>query len=123
MLTYEEIVVNLKILEKIEKYQKLNTQDKFLNIETKSIVPEAIRRWRRGDDRNNAILQIQASVTNGVDLMTQHPALKKYLSNSVQGIENLKITYSGCSQTCARLDTIIDKIREVIPLETEISID
>jgi hypothetical protein len=115
MLTYEELVVNLKVLKKLEKHQKLNTHGVFLNVEAKSIIPEFIRRWRRGDDRNITLQQINATVATSIELIPRHAMLKKYLAEVVPGLENLKETYSTCSQTCARLDAIIDTIYAVVP--------
>ena len=40
-------------------------------------------------------------------------ALKDYLIKSCTGIANLKETYATCKQTCARLDTILDKIQSL----------
>jgi hypothetical protein len=36
------------------------------------------------------------------------------LKGAVGGIENMKETYEACSQTCARLDTVLDKINAFI---------
>jgi hypothetical protein len=113
MLTYDELVVNLKVLKHVGKHQKINTQDVFLNVETKSIIPEFVRRWRRGDDRNNTVLQINATVSTAIDLIPQYPMLKKYLKEVKPGLENLKETYGNCSQTCARLEAILDRIEQI----------
>lgn len=113
----EEIVVNLKLLQLVGKHQKLVTRDQFLNIEAKSLVPECVRRWRRGDDRNNAILKINALVTAAIEAAEGHPAMRQYLKGAKSGIENMKETYEECSQTCARLDTILDKINAFIIIE------
>jgi len=110
----EEVVVNLKLLQLVGKHQKLITRDQYLNIEAKSLVPECVRRWRRGDDRNSAILKINAVVAAAIDLAPSTPAMHQYLKGAVGGIENMKETYEACSQTCARLDTVLDKINAFI---------
>ena len=51
----EEIIINLKILEKLDKNQKLITRGSYLNIETRSLVPEFLRRWNRQDNRHETI--------------------------------------------------------------------
>ena len=106
----DEIVVNLKLLRLVGKHQKLITRDTFLNIEAKSLVPECVRRWRRGDDRHSAILKINVIVAAAMELSPTTPIMRQYLLGAVDGIENLKETYEACSQTCARLDAILDKI-------------
>ena len=107
----DEIVVNLKVLAKIGKQQKLVTRDAFFNIEARSVVPEFIRRWKRGDDRNSTLVKINQVVKLAFRYLPEHPEIKPYMLASVQGLENLKETYSICSQTCARLDAVIDKLR------------
>ena len=107
----DEIVVNLKLLQLVGKHQKLITRDSFLNIEAKSLIPECVRRWRRGDDRHSAIVKINAIVAGAMELAESTPVMRTYLQGAVTGIEHLKETYEACSQTCARLDAILDKIR------------
>ena len=115
----DEVVVNLKVLAKVGKQQKLVTRDAFFNIEARSVVPEFLRRWKRGDDRNATLLKINQVVKLAFRFLPEHPEIKPYILESVQGLENLKETYSICSQTCARLDAVIDKIR-TIPEENNI---
>jgi hypothetical protein len=43
--------------------------------------------------------------------------MKLYLKDSLKGIINLKETYSICTQTCARLDVIINKIETALYLK------
>jgi hypothetical protein len=107
----DEIVINLKLLARVGKHQKLVTRDAFLNVEAKSLVPECVRRWRRGDDRNSAITKINDIVVSAIEQTDTVPSLKKELEDAMVGIENMKETYAPCCQTCARLDTILDKIR------------
>ena len=112
----EEIIVNLKLLEKIKKGQKLVTRDSYLNIESESLIPEFIRRWKRHDSRDESIKKINTVINAAITSIHQepNPMMKHYLSHSVIGIENLKDTYSMCHQTCARLDMILDKIKNTI---------
>jgi hypothetical protein len=107
----DDVTVNLKLLARVQKHQKIITRDMFLNVESKSLVPECVRRWRRGDDRNATISKINAVVTAGLELLPSTPNIRHELLAALVGIQNLKETYSACSQTCARLDTIIDKIK------------
>ena len=111
----DDVLVNLKLLARVGKHQKIVTRDTFLNVEAKSLVPECVRRWRRGDDRHNTILKINAVVCAAFDLLPTTPAMKTPLLEARQGIENLKETYLSCNQTCARLDTILDKINVLQP--------
>jgi hypothetical protein len=108
----EEIIVNLKLLESVQKMQKLTTRDVFLNIEPESLIPECFRRWKRQDGRDNTIKKINEIVNCSIVLVEQKDtAIKDYLVKSSIGIANLKETYAACKQTCARIDTILDKIK------------
>ena len=111
----EEIIVNLKLLESVQKMQKLTTRDVFLNIEPPSLIPECIRRWKRQDGRDTTIKKINEIVNYAIDLIKESKdiTMKEYLIKSTQGIANLKETYVNCKQTCARLDTILDKIQKI----------
>jgi len=45
--------------------------------------------------------------------LKSNPEIEDYLKNAISGLENLKQTYSNCTQTQARLDVIIDKINKI----------
>lgn len=111
----EEVIINLKVLEKLDKNQKLITRQSYLNIETQSMIPECIRRWNRQDNRDQTFKKINEIINYSIHFLndttiTNKQNLIHYLHNSMTGIQNLKQTYSTCTQTCARLDVIIDKI-------------
>ena len=117
----EEIIINLKILEKLDKNQKLITRGSYLNIETRSVVPEVIRRWNRQDNRHETIKKINSVINFAIAYIKEHPQpdettydVKMYLENAKTGISNLKETYSICTQTCSRLDVLIDKINNFL---------
>ena len=112
----EEIIINLKILQKLEKNQKRITRGSYLNVESPSLIPEFIRRWNRQDNRTETIKRINNIVNAAIDNLDKNETfnIKEYLIGSKEGIQNLKETYSTCSQTCARIDIIIDKINTVI---------
>ncbi len=110
----DEIIINLKLLETLDKNQKLITRDAYLNIEPRSLIPEFLRRWNRQDNRNETIKKINNIITQAIKHINDDNLnynIKEYLRRSMIGISNLKETYSTCSQTCARLDVILDKIR------------
>ena len=107
----EEIIINLRILNQLNKNQKLITRGSYLNIEAPSLIPEFIRRWNRQDNRIETIKKINSVINSAIKLIdTDKFNMKQYLTDSKIGIENLKETYATCTQTCARLDLILDKI-------------
>jgi hypothetical protein len=137
----EEIFINLKVLESLDKDQKLISRGPYMNVEPQSIIPEWLRRWHRQDNRNECIKKINLIVNSAIDYIEHQVKKEKqaensnkiqiihrssvpeipqnikdehdmiiYLEKSLKGIQNLKETYSTCSQTCARIDVIINKI-------------
>lgn len=115
----EELIINLKLLEKLEIHQKLITRDTYLNIERVSLVPECIRRWNRQDNRHETIKKINAVVNDSIhlleknDALCSHYELRKALMNAIKGLNNLKETYVVCNQTYSRIELIIEKINKV----------
>lgn len=117
----EEIIINLKLLEILDKNQKLITRGSYLNIEPRSLIPEFVRRWNRQDNRHETIKKINSVVNAAIKLLETEDVynVRDYLRKSVTGIANLKETYSTCSQTCARLEVIIDKINTSLKNDSE----
>lgn len=116
----EEIIVNLRVLQQLGKNQKLITRGSYLNIESPSLIPEFIRRWNRQDNRFETIKKINSVINSAIKCInTDKFNMKQYLIDSKSGIDNLKETYATCTQTCARLDLILDKINESIGIKNE----
>lgn len=109
-----EIIVNLNILSKLEKNRKLITKQQYLNIDTsKTKITEAFSRWWREEGRDDTLKKIDWLVLKSEQYLKSNPEIEDYLKNAISGLENLKQTYSNCTQTQARLDVIIDKINKI----------
>tara|TARA_B100000123_G_C25669950_1_gene401580 strand:+ start:510 stop:968 length:459 start_codon:yes stop_codon:yes gene_type:complete len=136
----EEILINLTVLENLNKDQKIISRGQYINIEPVSIIPEFLRRWHRQDNRNETIKKINLIVNSAIEFINKGQQncetlimkksgsfdkqvepisidlsnMKTALKNSLNGIYNLKETYATCTQTCARIDVILNKIRNCI---------
>ena len=122
----DEVLINLKVLESLEINKKLVTRDTYLNVETEKIIPVSIRRWWRQDDRNETLRKIDDIVDKALRLRDdkgKSEVIDPYLINSIKGLRKLKQTYSLCVQTCARLETIINKINRNVTVILESSSD
>ena len=86
----EEVFVNLKVLERLDKNQKLVSRGPYINIERPGIIPECVRRWHRQDNRNEMLKKVNNIVNCAIFLMKQ----------SVNGtkIMNKSINKEGCPQ-------------------------
>jgi len=111
----DNIIVNLKVLANLEQNKKLNTCETFLNVEGYNpVYPESIRRFIRGDNRDETIKKIDIIISSAINLINENKQLVEFLCNAKKGIMNLKETYSKCDQTKARLETIIVKIDNAV---------
>ena len=104
------IIINLKVIASIQPNDKINTGDKYLNLERVSFVPLAVKRWWRSDDRNESLTRIDQIVTEAL-AMDNH-VVETNVKDSISGLNNFKKTYSKCRQSIARIDTIIEKINQ-----------
>jgi hypothetical protein len=123
-MNIEEIIINLKVLEKVQIHEKLISRGQYLNIEYVSVVPLGIRRWWRQDNRNEMLKKINLTIKCAIEILAsmhqqcriiEHSNkktldVKPYLINAKKGLENLKETYVNCTTTCAQLDICIDSI-------------
>ena len=113
----DEVSVNLTVLAKLPINTRLNTSGVYMNIESDTYIPQFLKRWVRGDNRDEMIQKINRVVIKAISIIKQTESdteLIGHLDEASKGIMNLKETYSSCVQTCARLDVIEDKIRECI---------
>ena len=113
------IIINLKVIAAIQPNDKINTSDNFLNLESKNLLPQSIKRWWRGDDRNESLSRLDELITEA--LTRNDPIVIDNIKHTIAGLNNLKNTYSKCIQTVARINTIIEKINNTIDndLDTE----
>ena len=106
------IIINLKVVSAIQPNDKINTSDNFLNLESKNLLPQFIKRWWRGDDRNESLSRLDELITEA--LTRKDPIVIDNIKNTITGLNNLKNTYSKCIQTVARINTIIEKINTTL---------
>ena len=102
------LIINLKVIAAIQPNDKLNTSDNYLNIESNTIVPVSIKRWWRSDDRNESLNRIDLIISEALTKNT--PLIESNIKDSMVGLTNFKKTYSKCTQSIARINTIIEKI-------------
>jgi hypothetical protein len=110
----DELIINLKVLSKLDKNNKLTTKEKFLNLQSSYLLPEALSRWWNGDNRDESLKFLDNLATKSIKLLKENDDLLQNIKESLIGLENLKDTYSKCTQTNARLDVIIEKINKGI---------
>ena len=131
ILTKEDLFVNLTLLAKIEVGDKLvrSKKDKHLNIDTSYI--QFITRWFRGNNRNTSLKFINLVLSKAFEMndmllaeKTQESALKLFrltsdFKNSLNGLNNLKQTYSYDKLIQSEIDVMIDNIRSKLDLNSK----
>ena len=65
----EEIFINLKVLQGLNKNQKLISRGQYINVEPQSIIPEGLRRWRRQDSRDETLKKINLIVNSAIEFI------------------------------------------------------
>ena len=77
------IIINLKVIAAIQPNDKINTSDNFLNLETKNLLPQSIKRWWRGDDRNESLSRLDELITEA--LTRKDPIVIDNIKNTITG--------------------------------------
>jgi len=129
MDTYQEIISRLKFIGKINKGEKINT--KQLYVQPDGILTTISRTFWYQDNRINAINFISETVKYSFDLLNNYDnseliaqkELAKLLVNDlrkvIHGLENLKCTYSIDTKFCCDIDTIIEDINSKLLIYDE----
>jgi hypothetical protein len=113
------MLINLSIISKISLDNKIYMNDDgFLAIENRTIFQGLLRfvfrnsRNKTINNLNNFYNNVFSYIDNSSD-REQHTlrTLHTYLYRSINGLENLKETYSGDIVTSSRLDIILDNVR------------
>jgi len=119
-LTIEDIFVNLILISRIEVGNKLIQSDKHINIDTSFF--KSLTRWYNGSNRNNTlnfinIILIKTFAINAKLLKDNTDEsnqlllrLTTNLKNSLNGLINLKQTYSNDKLFQSEIDVLIDNI-------------
>lgn len=95
--------INLVVHSAIEAIERDKMKSTINNV---PIVKQQLHETEAGTNIEHRSKLIEKK-KNGYDV-------KIYLENSLIGLRALKETYAPCSQTCARLDVVINKIEEAL---------
>ena len=126
-MTLEEVFININLISKIEPNYKLFINNKFINIDTSYV--QSISRWFFGNDRKTTIFFVNLVINKSFEycdklLNTKNIDTKLLfritsdIKNSINGLLNLKHTYSSDKLVQAEIDVIIENIRNKIEINT-----
>lgn len=136
LTTIDEKLVNLKIISKIKKDDKLICTGELLEIDDTNKLSQWLARWYNNASRKQTVDKINLVINDvfnfidktlkdelthtkgarGENILKEDNSeiLQKfmlYLSNSIEGLENLRSTYKGDESITSKLDVLIDKVK------------
>lgn len=107
----QEILTCLKIVSMIREGQKVSVRDGVLRLEySSSGIWSAVKRWLFNDSRHVTLTYIQNIILNAMDKRVH----ERYIEESLQGLNALKVTYSNDVTVVARLTVLEEKIQEYL---------
>jgi len=129
---FENMLINLKVLQSLNTSVRLDTTETLFRIHsTASWIPAWARRWWAQQSRLTDVTRIQTLYKDAIGLVneehTQSLRIKTYVSDSRKGLVNLKSTYRNDPTVIALIDVILDSVSNAChfePLDTTgISVD
>tara|TARA_E500000178_G_C16946141_1_gene718930 strand:+ start:909 stop:1331 length:423 start_codon:yes stop_codon:yes gene_type:complete len=120
-LNIETVVLNLKLISKIKQNEKLIIDNKIIKVDVRIL--QNIRRWLTSDGRDESIDYVEfiisetiAYINNLADdnnLVYSKSKLIEELSNTSNGLDNLKSTYKIDNIITSRIDILKEKINNM----------
>lgn len=116
---HEVTFVNLKVLAKLEPYQKLNTRRTHFQISTPAItnsyvaLPEFVLRWWAGSNRENDYIRLKELYFAAIDILKtleNKDQIRNAITESKKGLESLQKTYENDVTTKAKIDWLLDHV-------------
>ena len=119
MDVFEQTLINLRVLQSLQCHARLDTTEPLFKIHTPlTWVPIWLKRWWAAQTRDTDISRIHTLYQQALHyIRTQHEQAERmfeYMAASMRGLSNLKTTYKGDPTVIARLDIIIDQVRQRI---------
>jgi len=107
--------VNLKIMSKLQPFEKLGTRKLHFEINPSFSVAEAILRWWNRASRESDFNRVKDLYKDAFILMETEPdRAKEHIKDSIKGLQSLQKTYEHDITMKARLDCLIDEVTKKI---------
>ena len=118
MNDFENMLINLKVLQSINTNVRLDTTETLFRIHSPSAwVPTFLRRWWAQQNRLTDITRIQTLYYDATELVKDnHPQserIQHYLFESRKGLSNMKTTYRHDPTLLALIDVILDSVGQL----------
>jgi len=114
--------VNLKVLAKLEPFQKLNTRRTHFQLQTYNTnayiqIPEFVIRWWVGSNRESdfqRLKELYQSASKVLNESSQRQRMVEHLTESLKGLEALQKTYETDATMKAKIDWLVDSVHKTI---------
>tara|TARA_B100000886_G_C20414076_1_gene488461 strand:- start:49 stop:471 length:423 start_codon:yes stop_codon:yes gene_type:complete len=120
-LNIETVVLNLKLISKIKQNEKLIIDNKIIKVDVRIL--QNIRRWLTSDGRDESIDYVEFIISETIAYINNLPddnnlvysksKLIEELSNTSNGLDNLKSTYKIDNIITSRIDILKEKINNM----------
>ena len=111
----EAIWVNLKILAKLQPFEKLGTRRTHFEINPSTTIPEFLYRWWNGANRESDFNRIKDLYKEAEKLFESQPdRAKEHIRDSIKGLQSLQKTYENDITMKARIDCLIDDVTKYL---------
>lgn len=119
----EHLYVNLKIIARLEAFQRINTRASLFKISPIEqpnnylglLSPQWLQRWWSGSSRESDFSRIRDLYVLAFERLDEgHDTqnLRNHLDNSMKGLINLKKTYETDMTLICRLETLQERVRK-----------
>lgn len=120
MNTSEDIIPKLKFISRLNKGDKINVKN--LYIQPNNFINKISRSFIHIDDRTNTLIFVNNTIKKGFDFFMDHVGntnsfdnilcqnILYDLKNSINGLLNLKETYSDDMMFVCKIDSLIEDI-------------
>lgn len=108
----DDTLVNLRILARLQPFQRLNTRRTLFEITPKrKFFPEWLQRWWDGSSRESDFGRIRDVYAAAFDNLNE--STRAHLRESLKGLQSLKKTYETDQTMLARLDNLIESVHGI----------
>ena len=119
-MTFDRIIINLKVVSEVKTGQKLNTKYELFSIEDGDMSYISFLRWVRNDSRVQSTRSIMNLIETTIEVVNNtavnnepNAYLLDHLIMSKVGIVNLQKSYIDDITTKAYLQRCLDKIDDI----------
>lgn len=117
MNDFENMLINLKVLQSLTTNVRLDTTETLFRIHSASAwVPTFLKRWWAQQSRLTDITRVQSLYKNATKQIEENheqtERIKQYLVQSKKGLLNLKTTYRNDPTVMALIDVILDSVSQ-----------